>query len=125
MQDGIPVLLDLLKSSKGKLKSDVLNLIVKTGVKEVVPALVDALEGADASFQMEIIWKFIYLDAEDAVPVLLKLLEDSATDSDVKELAVQALSDLGTKDAIPVLVGLLTDPDLNWVAARALADLEA
>ncbi|MBN8564351.1 MAG: HEAT repeat domain-containing protein [Leptolyngbya sp. UWPOB_LEPTO1] len=106
-----PVVFKLLQHSEPDVRASAACLLGNSGSQEAIPVLLKLVkEDFDAFY--DIAPALAKLDEEMAIPILLKLMTENA-DLRVCRTAAEVLGEIGSTEAIPILIKLLEDLDTN------------
>lgn len=109
-KDGLPVLLDALKSKDSRLMFESLVALQKIRDLSAGPRVVFLVRDMDEKVQVAAIETAGMLRARDAAPELLRVLENPSSKK-VRRAALVALGQLPDEANRPMLLGLLNDKD--------------
>lgn len=115
-------LVELLAVSENHLNARVYKIVLELG-PQVVPALLEAVASPDTEQREHVIAALGTLGAKAAVEPLGRVLGDPALGR--RYVAAWALGEIGSTDAVPVLIGALEDDnaEVRRFATRALIKL--
>lgn len=118
----VPQLVSMLRDSHRSLRSAATMALGAIGDPCASEALIQRLENSGGDSRASTIRAISDLRAVEAIPDLLRILRERI---ECSEEIVEALSELGSKDAVTHLIGLLEDGVQDKKAARALGKLGA
>jgi HEAT repeat protein len=126
VRQALPGLLPLLADGSATVRSRAAIALGQLRSAEAIPGLMGLLDDPKTEVQENSLTALYWIGARQAAPALARMLRKRRPGLDLGFLCT-VLGEMGAKEAIPDLIGLLKDPEdeVPWAAARALGRMGA
>jgi HEAT repeat protein len=126
VRQAIPGLLPLLTDGRATVRSSAALALGRLRSAEAIPGLMGLLDDPKTAVQENSLLALYWIGACEAAPAIARRLRGRRPGLDLG-FQCTILGEMGAKEAIPDLIGLLKDPEdeVTWAAARALGRMEA